>query len=100
MSTEHEKITITLLGQEYSINSPDGDADKLIRTAKLFDNYLQNVRKTGGVAGTSRLFMIAGINMASDLLKTKEQDQPSGELDKKLEGLCKKVKEALDPLRQ
>ena len=91
-------VTIQLLGESYHINLNDGDSERLNQSAKLYDQYLQKIRDSGGIVGTERIAMMAGLNMAHDFIDAKNQQQEDQALTDDIRQLCEKIEQGIKPL--
>ncbi|MFV8830394.1 cell division protein ZapA [Alkalihalobacterium sp. APHAB7] len=80
--TERTRTTVSIYGQQYTIVSEEGDAH-VKEVAQHVDQKMKEIRKRNTLLDTTRLAVLAALNVADDYVK----------MTKKLEQLEAKLKE-------
>ena len=68
-------ITVRILEKEYQIACPAGEKANLIASAELLNSKMREIRDSGKVVGLDRVAVMAALNLADELLKTRGQDE-------------------------
>lgn len=66
-------VAVKILGREIQVNCPDGQEHELLDAAYYLDQTMQTIRKQGRVIGLERIAIMAGLNMANELLQVRDQ---------------------------
>lgn len=80
MSDSSRSVLVQLLGREYRVACPPGERDNLIQAAYLLDEKLHKVQ-AAGIVGLERIAIMTALNLAHELLQSKN---PSANLDELL----------------
>lgn len=72
-NSEPHKVTIRLLDKEYMIACPDGAEAELMASADYLDQKMRDIRGNGKTVGLERVAVMAGLNIAHELLKSREE---------------------------
>ena len=67
MSTPHN-IEISLLGRSFKVSCNPGEEAQLLAAAQYLDRKMRDIRETSKVIGVERIAMMAGLNIAHELL--------------------------------
>ena len=92
---------VTIFGRTYRLRG-DGDTDYLKLLAELVDGKMREVEAATGTADTTKIAILASLNIADDYLKAASPARPSGssepdlERDRTLRNLVHLLDEALD----
>ena len=62
-------VTVQLLDKEYAISCPDGAEAELLASADLLDTKMREIRDQAKLLGLERIAVMAGLNMAHEVLK-------------------------------
>ncbi|GGO87747.1 cell division protein ZapA [Marinobacterium nitratireducens] len=73
--SEQQKVSIRLLDKEYVIACPDGAEAELIASADYLDQKMRDIRGNGKTVGLERIAVMAGLNIAHELLKSREDSR-------------------------
>ena len=96
MSDRIVKVSVRILEKEYQVACPIEERSDLLDAAEYLNNQMKETRDTGNVVGTDRIAVLAGLNIANDLLKLRKSAQPAdSELGNRVRGLREKVESAL-----
>jgi len=90
-----EPVSIQLLDREYLVGCPEGEKAGLLAAAQLIDRQLRDVRSAHRNATQDRIFVLAALNLAHELIQLRESESRSrevlnrnlGELNQRLDGL-------------
>jgi len=61
-------LTVRILGKDYVIACPEGEDDKLLRSANYVDEKMKIIRNSGKVMGSDRIAVMAALNIAHEML--------------------------------
>ena len=98
---EPTAVTVRILDKEYFVGCPPDERQDLLDSAEFLNKKMREVRDTGKVVGTDRIAVMAALNMASELLRLRRQDQElQGSVAGKVKHLRERVEGALQRTRQ
>ncbi len=94
-----DPVNVQLLDREYLVGCPEGEKAGLLAAASLIDRQLRDVRAANRNATLDRVFVLAALNLAHELIQLRESDGQSrtvlarslGELNQRLDGLLESV---------
>lgn len=96
MSEEPIQVSVRILDKDYRIACVPEEQDGLRDSARLLDDKMREIRKTGRVIGTDRIAVMAALNIAHELIQLrKSRPSDSTELDERLGQLQEQVTQAL-----
>jgi cell division protein ZapA len=75
MSEQPTRVSVRILEKEYSIACPHEERTDLLDSAEYLNNKMREIRDGGKVVGLDRIAVIAALNMANELLKSRERDR-------------------------
>jgi len=61
-------VNVNILDKEYLISCPEDERSALLSAARLLDKNMREIRASGKVIGSDRIAVMAGLNIAHDLL--------------------------------
>lgn len=61
-------VNVSILDKEYLISCSDEERSTLISAARLLDTKMREIRASGKVIGSDRIAVMAGLNIAHDLI--------------------------------
>ncbi|MGK0272161.1 MAG: cell division protein ZapA [Cocleimonas sp.] len=73
-------VTVKILDKEYKISCPQGEHESLLVSAKNVNDNMSKVREGGKALSADRVAVMAAINIAHELVKTKEKTNIDGNL--------------------
>ena len=88
-------VTVNIFGKEFMIACPDDERDALLAAANYLDKKMREIHGTGKVIGTERCAIMAGLNIANELLDLRGSDGMSPDALQKLRFLQTKIDAAL-----
>ena len=99
--TNAQPINISILDKDYKVACPPGEQSALLESAKFLDNKMREIRDSGNIMGSERIAVITALNMAHDLLRSRNVDKEIGqELPPRLKDLESKISRVLEQARQ
>jgi cell division protein ZapA len=73
-----EPVTIRILDKEFLIACPPEERESLLAAARYLNERMREVRDTGKVIGLDRIAVMAGLNVANELLRQRERENRIG----------------------
>ena len=73
MNEEVKTLAVELLDKEYNVSCPVGEEESLRRSAQYLDEKLREIRLQGKTLGLERIAIMTALNMAHELLQSKEE---------------------------
>jgi cell division protein ZapA len=64
-------LGVTLLGREYKVACKESERAELEDAVAFLDRRMREIRDGGKVAGTDRIAVMAALNIANELLRTR-----------------------------
>lgn len=61
-------VSVNILDKEYLISCPEEERNALLSAARLLDRSMREIRASGKVIGSDRIAVMAGLNIAHELL--------------------------------
>ncbi len=71
MSTR-EAVTVNILDREYKLACEPDERRQLLDAADYLDKNMRELRSQGNMLSTERVAVLAGLNIANELLKNQE----------------------------
>lgn len=91
-----EAVTLRILDREYLIGCKPDERDGLISAAAYLDGKLRELRDSNRGGGLERIAVLAGLNVAHELLGLKQRQSSSGDqLAQHLQALKSKLEAGL-----
>ncbi len=101
MSTPLETLHVTILDRDYGVSCPAEEVDDLKTSAKLLDERMRDIRKSGKIVGIERIAVMAALNIAHELIKARAELNSYDKItEKHLSRLNDKIERALASARQ
>ena len=86
-------VTIRILEKEYQVACPVEEKADLVASAEMLNRRMREIRDSGKVVGLDRVAVMAALNLANDLLKSRGDDK---ELEKLVSMRIRSMQERLD----
>ncbi len=64
-------LDVSILGREYRVACKEAEKDELMQAVQFIDRRMREIRDSGKIAGTERIAVMAGLNIAHELLRSK-----------------------------
>jgi cell division protein ZapA len=74
-------LDVALLGREYRVVCKESEREELLQAVQFLDRRMREIRDSGKVAGSERIAVMAALNMAHELLRTKSGAPATGGFD-------------------
>lgn len=101
MSDTYAHVNIKILEKEYQISCPASERTALLDSAALLNSKMREIRDGGKVIGLDRIAVMAALNMANDLLRSRASgDQIEGDVRLRVQAMRERVEGALQAGRQ
>jgi len=66
-------VSVRIMDKEYKISCPQGEHESLLASASLLNDKMREIQNNGKIIGAEKIAVIAAINIAHDLIRTKDQ---------------------------
>jgi cell division protein ZapA len=97
----YTQVNIKILEKEYQISCPTKERGALLDSAELLNAKMREIRDTGKVIGLDRIAVMAALNMANELLRTRSQGNViEGDVRLRVQAMRERVEGALKTGRQ
>ena len=97
MSSDLKPVSILILDKEYLISCSEAERDQLHTAAEFLNDKLLELKGSGKVIGSERIAVMTSLNLASELLKYKrENNDYTDQVDKTIKRLYSKINGVLD----
>lgn len=95
------QVTVIVNGQRYQLGCREGEEDRLTTLADYVDGKLMEVRNSIGQVGDVRLFLMASLILADELLEAREglKSQDQGALAKRLNDAAARLEDIAQTLQ-
>ena len=84
-------VTVNIFGKEFMISCPENEREALLAAAGYLDKKMREIHNAGKVIGAERCAIMAGLNIANELLDLKRHGGMSLEAVQKLRFLQGKI---------
>lgn len=89
-------INVSILGKELTVACPPEERPALYAAAAYLDTKMRGVQETGKVIGVERCAIVAGLNIANELLQAQRPDSGwMSEMNRRLQVLRTKIDRVL-----
>ena len=97
MSENPARVSVRILEKDYQIACPVDERAALLDSAELLNARMREIRDGGKVVGLERIAVIAALNMANELLRSRNGDSDlESEVGGRLRILRERVESALE----
>jgi cell division protein ZapA len=101
MSPASGPVSIQILDKEYLIACPPEEREDLLAAAVYLNARLREIREGGKVIGSERQVMMAALNMANEISKSKGREQRNNaDTGARVKVMRERVERALQQGRQ
>jgi len=69
--TNNNAVDVAIMGREFRVTCPDEEREELLQAVTYLDKKMCEIRDNGKVVGSERIAIMAGLNIAHELLATK-----------------------------
>ncbi len=75
MTDMYAHVSVRILEKEYQVACPANERTDLLDSAELLNAKMREIRDSGKVVGLDRIAVMAALNMANEMLRTKAKDE-------------------------
>lgn len=68
-ASEALSVTVRIMGREYTVICPKEEHEALVASADFLNERMTAIRKRGKALGSERIAVMAGLNLARELLE-------------------------------
>ncbi len=84
--TDNNAVDVAIMGREFRVTCPDEEREELLQAVTYLDKKMCEIRENGKVVGSERIAIMAGLNIAHELLAVKVKgDFDMGEVKRKID---------------
>ncbi len=73
--SDSAKVNIRILEKEYQVACPPDERGALLDSAELLNTKMKEIRDGGRVVGLERIAVMAALNMANELLRSRDRGE-------------------------
>jgi len=89
-------LDVAILGREFKVACKESERAELVEAVAYLDRRMREIRDAGKVSGTDRIAVMAALNIAHELMQSKQRaDIDGGTLAQQLQTLRGKLDTAL-----
>jgi cell division protein ZapA len=94
-------VNIKILEKEYQIACPAGERNALLDSAQFLNARMKEIRDSGKVIGLDRIAVMAALNMANELLRSRNRGEAlENDARLRIQAMRERVENALQSGRQ
>ena len=71
-------LDVSILGREYRVACRESERAELLQAVQFLDRRMREIRDSGKISGTERIAVMAALNIAHELLRSKSGAATSG----------------------
>jgi cell division protein ZapA len=95
------QVNIKILEKEYQISCPISERAALLNSAELLNTRMREIRDSGKVIGLDRIAVMAALNMANELLRSRNVGESlEGNAKLRLQAMRERIEGTLQAGRQ
>ncbi len=96
MSEQPARVSVRILEKEYFVSCGHEERADLLDSAELLNGKMREIRDSGKVVGLDRIAVMAALNLANELLKSRGRGETiAGDLGVRLRRLNDRLEAAL-----
>ncbi|MBM4196079.1 MAG: cell division protein ZapA [Gammaproteobacteria bacterium] len=73
--TDASRVNIRILDKEYQIACPPEERNALLDSADMLNVKMREIRDSGRVVGLERIAVMAALNLANDLIRSRNRGE-------------------------
>lgn len=101
MSDMFAHVNIKILDKDYQVACPASERPALMDSVALLNAKMREIRDGGKVIGLDRIAVMAALNMANDLIRSRDRGEGlEGVAKARLQAMRERVESALQTSRQ
>lgn len=98
--TKVSTLDFSILDRDFSVACPDSERDNLLAAAQYLDTKMREIQQAGKISGQDRIAIMAGLNIAYELLTSQSGELNLVVLKQKVHDLETKLDQALSEQKQ
>lgn len=92
MSNSSVPVTVRIMDSEYRVACPAEEREALQQAADYLSSQMRQIRENGKILGVERIAVMAALNIAHELLKSRKDYADIGDItNARLQQLLKKI---------
>jgi cell division protein ZapA len=101
MTGSIKTVQIRILDKDYGVACSPSEESELLESARLLDERMREIRRTGKTLGLDRIAVMAALNIANELVQARQQIEENQRLtETHLARINEKIETALAQARQ
>jgi cell division protein ZapA len=99
--SEAVRVNVKILDKEYQVSCPPDERAALLDSAALLNAKMREIRDSGRVVGLERIAVMAALNIANDLIRSRDRgDVLETKAKARVRAMRERVESALQSGRQ
>lgn len=98
MSQEAKPVSFYILDKQFQAACADDEKDALLASAHYLDKQMREIRDAGKVVGIERIAVMAALNIAHELLQTRQHGVENESVSNRIRHLHEKLDTVLADL--
>jgi cell division protein ZapA len=95
--TPHSRVSVRILEKDYQFACASDERAALLDSAEYLNGEMRKIRDSGKVIGLDRIAVMAALNMANELLKSRSRDASlDGDVVHRIRHLRERVESSLE----
>ncbi len=95
MASSNQTVTITLLDKQYQVACPIEEREELLESARVLNQQMLDIRRSGAVIGLERIAIMSALNIAHELVRAQKSTQTGDMVGSGIERLRDKIDDAI-----
>ena len=95
MTDMYAHVNIKILEKEYQVQCPADERKDLMDSADLLNAQMREIRDSGKVVGLDRIAVMAALNIANDLIRSRTDEGMEDITRQRIQTMCERVEDAL-----
>ena len=88
-------LNIRIMDKDYRVACPSDQQSSLKNSADFLNDRLNDIKNKGSIIGTERIAVMAALNLAHELLSSRDSMDDFSDVDNRMQNLQKKIDIAL-----
>ncbi len=93
--SEIKSVDVNIMGKDFTVSCTDEARAGLLDAVNFLDKKMRDIRDSAKVVGTERIAIMAALNLAHELLNTKNGDVDIGNLKSRVSHMQDQIDKAL-----
>ena len=93
--SENKGVDVSIMGREFRIACTDEERDGLMLAVNYLDRKMREIREGGKIIGVERIAIMAGLNIAHELLTTHSGGFDIGDLKRRIGAMQEQIEREL-----